>query len=181
MASQRRLYEHLARRFYAGIYKYLLWLSRDADLAKDLTQETFVQIWQHPPENRGERALKAWVYRIARNEYLQHRRRAGIPTVALEECELLESDLALAPTVDPQLRLEQAELSRVVQAALEDLPEAFREAIVLHEFEGLSQGEIAEVLGVPVGTVKSRISRGFAGLREALASEVRGHELHQST
>lgn len=83
-AAQAGGFERLARRYYAGVYDYLRWLCRDEDLAADLTQETFVQAWRHPPEFRGEPALKAWVFRIARNAFLQHHRRAGIQTLALE-------------------------------------------------------------------------------------------------
>lgn len=83
-AAQAGGFERLARRYYAGVYDYLRWLCRDEDLAADLTQETFVQAWRRPPEFRGEPALKAWVFRIARNAFLQHHRRAGIQTVALE-------------------------------------------------------------------------------------------------
>jgi RNA polymerase sigma-70 factor (ECF subfamily) len=166
VARERSFFEALARRFYTGVYNYLCWISRDAGLAEDLTQETFMQIWQHPPEMRGERALKAWVFRVARNEYLQHRRRAGLDTMAFGDC--AEADLADVSSADPQLSLEREDLLRAVRGAVEKLPDQYREVIVLHNLEGLSLGQIAEVLEIPVGTVKSRRAKALSMLRHLL-------------
>jgi RNA polymerase sigma-70 factor (ECF subfamily) len=176
-AAQRRLYEGLARGFHAGVYRYLHWLARDPDLAADLTQQTFVQIWRHPPELRGERALKAWVYRVARNEYLQHQRRARVQTVPIDDCE--ETEAAGSP--DPQLRLERDELSRRVRGAVDRLPDACREVIVLHNMDDLSLAEVARVLEIPEGTVKSRRARAFVLLRDMLAREVGCDEMQPSS
>jgi len=165
-AGNRRLFESLARRFYTRVYNYLCWISRDRHLAEDLTQETFMQIWQHPPEMRGHRALRAWVYRVARNQYLQHRRRAGLETVSLEDCR--EPEAAGPSDTESLLRLERDELRRLVQKALQELPDAYREVIVLHNLEGLSLAQVAHVLQAPVGTVKSRRAKAFRRLRELL-------------
>lgn len=96
-------YERIARRFYAGIYNYLRWCCRDAELAADLTQETFLQVWRHLPEYRGEQPLKAWLYRVARNEYLQYRRRAGLTEVPLAD----ELEQAGPDYQEPQVELER--------------------------------------------------------------------------
>jgi RNA polymerase sigma-70 factor (ECF subfamily) len=171
-ARQRQaLYERLARRHYAGVCNYLRWIGRDTALAEDLTQETFVQIWRHLPEVRSEKAVRAWVYRVARNSYLQHRRRAGLNTVSLEDCGEVES--AGPPEAQPDLRVERDELRRLVQAAVEELPDAYREVIVLHNLEGLSLAQVGDVLQVPVGTVKSRRARAFRRLRELLQEVAR--------
>jgi RNA polymerase sigma-70 factor (ECF subfamily) len=167
-ARERALFERLARRYYAGVYSYLRWLSREDALAEDLTQETFMQIWQHPPEVRGEGALRAWVYRIARNQYLQHRRRAGLETVALDDAEDAAPDLS---TPGPELRLEHEELCRAVRGAVEKLPDLYREVIVLHNLEGFSLHQVAAVLDLPTGTVKSRRAKAFVMLRELLRQE----------
>lgn len=162
----KSLFEGLARRFYAGVYNYLCWMSRDVTLAEDLTQETFMRIWQHPPELRSRRALKSWVFRVARNEFLQHRRRAGLATVALEDSAGVES--AGGPSSDPQMSLEREDLRRALRSAVEKLPDHYREAIVLHNLEGLPLAQIAEVLGVPVGTVKSRRAKALSRLRHLM-------------
>jgi len=165
-ARVKSLFESVARRFYAGVYNYLCWMSRDASLAEDLTQETFMRMWEHPPELRGERALNAWVFRVARNEFLQHRRRAGLATVTLEDSAGVES--ASEPSSDPQIRLEREDLRRAVRGAVEKLPDHYREVVVLHNLEGLSLTQIAEVLEIPVGTVKSRRAKALSMLRHLL-------------
>jgi RNA polymerase sigma-70 factor (ECF subfamily) len=165
------LYERLARRHYAGVYNYLCWTSRNTALAEDLTQETFVQIWRHLPEVRSEEAVRVWVYRVARNTYLQHRRRAGLDTVSLEDCG--EPEPAGPPETQPELRLERDDLRRLVRAAVEHLPDAYREVIVLHNLEGFSLAQVGDVLQVPVGTVKSRRARAFRRLRELLQEVAR--------
>ena len=174
LAQSGVLFERLARRFYAGVFNYLCWVSRDKGLAEDLTQETFMQIWQHPPEMRSERALRAWVFRVARNEYLQHRRRAGLETVAFDDCS--EVQQAGSSGADPQLSLVRKDLRDAVRGAVEKLPDHYREVIVLHNLEGLSLAEIAEVLEVPVGTVKSRRAKALSLLRHLL-QEVRNDEV----
>ncbi len=169
-AAWQRLYEHLARRFYAGVYNYLRWLCQEAELAEDLTQQTFVQIWRNPPELRGEKPLRAWVFRVARNEFLQHQRRAGLPTIALDD--LAEDEESVSSFPNPQTELEREELHQSLRCALGRLPDAFRQVVVLRDVEGFSVNEIAEVLRVPAGTVKSRHSRAFALLRSMLAAEI---------
>lgn len=163
---QRASFEALARRFYAGVFNYLCWIGRDVGLAEELTQEVFMQVWQHPPEVRGDGALRAWVYRVARNQYLQHRRRAGLDTVPLDDCpEFAQTDRASA---SPQLTLERGQLREAVQGALARLPDGYREVIVLHNLEGLSLAQVAEVLAIPKGTVKSRRAKALSLLRHLL-------------
>jgi RNA polymerase sigma-70 factor (ECF subfamily) len=168
-ARDRALYERLARRFYAGVYNYLCWISRDTALAEDLTQETFMRVWQNLPEVRSERAVKVWVYRVARNQYLQHRRQGGLKTVALEDC----AEAADSRTPGPELALERRDLCQAVRAAVDELPDACREVIVLHNLEGFPLAQVADVLQVPIGTVKSRRGRAFQMLRELLQEVAR--------
>jgi RNA polymerase sigma-70 factor (ECF subfamily) len=141
-------------------------MSRDVDLAEDLTQETFMRVWQHLPELRSQRALKAWVFRVARNEFLQHRRRAGLDTVGFDGCAEAQRGDPAAP--DPQMSLERKALRRAIRTAVDRLPDHYREVIVLYNLDGLSLAQIAEVLGVPVGTVKSRRAKAFTRLRHLL-------------
>ncbi len=173
--KQQRLFEDLARRFYAGVYNYLRWISRDAALAEDLTQETFMQVWQHLADMRDRKAARAWVYRIARNQFLQHRRRTGGDTAALEDCAL--ADRADPQALSPQHSLEREELQAAVRLAVDKLPDAHREVVVLHNLEGLSLAQVAQVLEVPLGTVKSRRAKAFAALRHLLRREVGNDEV----
>jgi len=175
LAARERQYERVARRFYAGVYNYLRWLSRDADLANDLTQDTFVQVWRHLEELRRERAARAWVYQVARNEYLQHCRRSGLETVSLDDCE--EADLAGWTGMESYVEFERQWICQAVRGAADRLPAGYREVISLHSLEGLSISQVAQVLGIPEGTVKSRLSKAFALLRKMLAAEVKGDEV----
>lgn len=167
-AGRRQMwFERVARQHYAGVYSYLCWVCREARLAEDLTQETFLRLWQHPPEVRGERPLRVWIYRVARNEYLQHRRRAGLETVALEGC-LEVADETIPP---PEVNLEREALGQAVREAVEKLPHLYREVIVLHNLEKLPLAQVATVLEIPVGTVKSRRAKAFTTLRSLLAEQ----------
>jgi RNA polymerase sigma-70 factor (ECF subfamily) len=171
--KHERLFEDLARHLYAGVYNYLCWMSRDRALAEELTQETFVQAWQNIEGLRSESAAQAWLYRIARNRFLQHARRSQLPTVPLEDC--LEHVAPAPAATQPDRAAERADLCRTVHEALQALPEAYREVIVLHNVEHLSLAHVAQVLDVPLGTVKSRRARAFNMLRCLLSSEV-GHD-----
>jgi len=175
LAARERRYERLARRFYAGVYNYLRWLSRDAELAKDLTQDTFVQVWRHLAELRRERAARAWVYQVARNEYLHHCRRSGLETVSLDDC--AEADLAGWMGMESYVEFERQWICQAVRGAADSLPGGYREVIALHSLEGLTISQVAQVLGIPDGTVKSRLSKAFALLRKMLAAEVKGDEV----
>jgi RNA polymerase sigma-70 factor (ECF subfamily) len=174
-ARQQALFESLARQHYAGVYNYLCWVSRDPGLAEDLTQETFMQVWQHLPDLRRSEAARAWIYRVARNQYLQHRRRAGLETVPLDNCD----DTGRTPACDPgpQVALEREALRLGVRRAVDELPDLYREVIVLHNLEQLSLAQVAQVLGVPIGTVKSRRAKAFSALRGLLQQEVVGDEV----
>jgi RNA polymerase sigma factor (sigma-70 family) len=177
-AARRRMYERLARRFYPGVYRYLRWLCRDAETARDLTQDTFVQVWAHLAELRRESAAKAWVFRVARNEYLQRHRRAEPESVALQDC--TEAEQADSATSDLQAGLEREALCQAVRQAVERLPALYREVVALHNMEGLPLDQVAEVLGIPEGTVKSRRAKAFSLLRNMLAAEVNRDEMHSS-
>jgi len=177
-AARQQRYECLARRYYAGVYNYLRWSSGDADLARDLTQETFVQAWRHLDELRHEKAAEAWIFRVARNEHLQHRRRSGLETVSLDDC--AEADLPGWTGAGSHAQLERQWVCQAVRSAADGLPAAYREVIALHSLEGLPISRVAQVLGIPEGTVKSRLSKAFALLRHKLAAEVKCDEMQRS-
>jgi len=134
----------------------------DAALADDLAQDCFVAAWKHIGSFRGDAKVSTWLYRIAYNTWLAHRRGAR------EHAPLDEDD---APPDAATPGLEAAALQRIdVSRALATLPEAERVALI-HCFQlDLSHAEAAEVLGWPLGTLKSHVARGKARLRETLAA-----------
>jgi RNA polymerase sigma-70 factor (ECF subfamily) len=152
-------FEALVREHQSRVRQQLRRLTRgDVGLADDLAQETFVQAWRHIGSYRGEARLSTWLHRIALNTWLMHRRSA-------REAEPLETDAV--GSVDPSA----ATLRRIdVERALQALPEAERLALI-HCFQlDLSHAEAADVLGWPLGTLKSHVARGKARLRERLAA-----------
>lgn len=169
-SSSHLWYEQTSRQHHAGVYGYLSWLCRDSELAADLTQETFLKLWRTPPALRGGPALKAWLFKVARNEFLQHRRRAGFETLPLDDAQ--EPGLNAGETLSLQALLEIKELVEVVCNAIGKLPDSYREVVVLHNQEGLTLQEVGEILEIPIGTVKSRRAKAFELLRQMLAGKV---------
>jgi len=117
---------------------------------------------------------ETWLFKVARNEYLQHRRRAGLETQTLDDapdCLLANEPLSL------QALFETKELVEVVCDAIGRLPECYREVVMLHNQEGLTLQEVGDILEIPIGTVKSRRAKAFELLRHLLAGKVRADGL----
>ncbi|MBV9848771.1 MAG: sigma-70 family RNA polymerase sigma factor [Armatimonadetes bacterium] len=136
--------------------------------AEDVTQEIFLALYRGLADFRGESRLATWVYRVALNHCLKHRERRGPEPLPYDEALHAEADPAPGPVQCAARR----ELADRVQSALDDLSEAHREVVILHELHGLTYGECAAAMGVPVGTVKSRLSHAFRRLRERLGGYV---------
>ncbi len=134
----------------------------DAALADDMAQETFVRVWDKLHTFRPGGSFRAWICRIASNLTIDALRRHK-PTADIEQVSLP------APGSQPEAMAVAHERAAAVRAAIAALPEHARTALVLREYEGLSYGESAEALDVPLGTVKSRLSDARRRLREALA------------
>jgi RNA polymerase sigma factor (sigma-70 family) len=163
--NDRTAFEAVVERHYQPIFRQLWRLCGDAESAADLTQETFVQAWQSLPTFEGRSALGTWLCAIAirvwRRSLNRERQAAGVP---LEEFADSLPDPAPGPGEQYELHARQEE----VQRALHRLPADYREALVLFYMQGLKYREIAELLGIPLGTVKSRLHGGLQRLRAAL-------------
>lgn len=150
----------LVRRHEDRLFALALRMLGDRALALDAVQETFLTAFRRIDSFRGEAQLGTWLYRIAVNschDLTRRRKRWDRPEAAGED----------AP--DPRARIDEAAALRIdVAQALAALPPDFREAVVLHDLAGLPYEEVAAVAKVPVGTVKSRISRGRRRLAELL-------------
>jgi RNA polymerase sigma-70 factor (ECF subfamily) len=159
------------------VFQLALHLLADRDEALDLSQEVFLRVFRTLPSFRGQSALKTWIYRIAinqaRNRQRWWRRRRRSDQVQLEQHVLEHGDLQQPGDADaPDRALARKEMATRLWAALDGLPFDQRTVIVLREIDGLSYDEIAESLGVAVGTVKSRLTRARQTLRQQL-TEVR--------
>ena len=169
-------FDMFVTRYANDIFALLFRITEDAEEAGDLTQETFFSALKAIKKFRSEADLKTWLFRIAinesRNRFRWWKRRRREKTVSLD-APIGESHVTLGETFEsnfanPEEKILQRERENVLSKALRDLPEIFREAIVLCDIEGLSYEEIAAVLEINIGTVKSRIARGREELRRKL-------------
>jgi len=170
-------FDSLVTRYSGDIFALLYRITEDAEEAGDLTQETFLNALKAIKNFRGEADLKTWLFRIAINEshnrFRWWKRRQKEKTISLD-APFGESDTTLGETFssasrNPEENVLQKEREQALAKALSELPEIFREAIILCDIEGLSYDEIAEVLQINIGTVKSRIARGRDELRKKLS------------
>jgi RNA polymerase sigma-70 factor (ECF subfamily) len=146
-------FTYLFDQHYQQVYNYALWLGNDPDLAEDVTQETFIRAHHSIAKLKPPFNVRAWLYRLARNLFIDHRR-ARRPT------DPLDTDSSLkAATPDPEGQLLWKELSNPVRTALQKLTPNHREALVLREVDGLGYIAIAEIMGVSVDNVKVLLHR----------------------
>lgn len=158
---------------YAALYRFALSLARNIADASDLTQQTFY-IWATKGHSlRDETRVKTWLFTTLYREFLRQRRR-GARTTALDDLPEGEQDV---PDIEVDVIGKMD--AQLVLAALQEVPEVFREPLTLFYLQDLSYLEIGEILGVPIGTVMSRLSRGKAQLRAALAQKANAGEVIQ--
>lgn len=164
---QRERFERLAESCFSSVYGTALRLTRDSEDAQDLAQEALVRAYEAFDRFDG-RNFKAWILRILTNLYInRYRRNQRVGGIAsLDEETVAEPAAPVEEAPDRQVF--DHLLGSEVEAALAQVPEVFRLAVVLSDLEGLSYDEIAEVTEAPVGTVRSRIARGRAILRREL-------------
>jgi RNA polymerase sigma-70 factor, ECF subfamily len=154
----RALYDTHAPRVYSLAYR----LSGDAEKAREVTQDTFIRAFSRLSQFRGDAAFSTWLHRIVVSVVSNSRRtdvRFG-REVTLDEA---QSIAVAAPESDPDLK-------ECIARAVERLSEAYRTTLIMHDIEGYTHAEIAEILGVPEGTSKSRLSAARAQMRQDLAA-----------
>jgi len=154
-------FEEIVRKNEDRIFNLCCYMLRDTQDAQDAAQDTFIKTYQGLKDFRPEATLSTWVYRIAINTCLDHKKKSRHELLHGETAdeELQSSELS------PEDKYNSRKTAEAIQTALQQLPEKLRSAIVLREIEGLSYEEIALVLDISVGTVKSRISRAREELR----------------
>ena len=150
------------------IHRYILRMVRDRAEAEDLTQETFLRSHRHLDTLRDPEAMRAWLYRIATHVCLDRlrQRKRLMPLASDDAPERSEPPAVGTPSVLQVV--EQKEMSACVQGYLDQLPDSYRAVILLHDLHSLTAAQIAELLGVRVGTVKIRLHRARRKLQEAL-------------
>ena len=174
LAGREEGFEELVRRYQRPIVAYVYRMVGDYDAALDLAQEVFIKVYNSLERYRPEFKFSTWIYRIAHNAAIDHLRRVGAArTEDLEvECEggrTFEKPLA-SGTLSPEQETERGERRAEIEDVVGQLQPAYRELIVLRHSHDLSYDEIAEVTGLPLGTVKNRIFRAREAMRELLVA-----------
>lgn len=173
-AGDRQAFDLLVGKYRRKLERLLSRSIRDPSEVEDVAQETFIKAYRSLSAFRGESAFYTWLYRIGintANNFLVSRNRRA-PTHGgrdAEEAERFEEATQLRDVNTPESLLLSKQIGNTINAAIDELPEELKTAIVLRELEGLSYEEIAGMMNCPIGTVRSRIFRA----REAVAARLR--------
>ncbi len=158
----------LIHKYQDRVYNTILKICNNSDDAAELTQDTFVKVMENICSFRGKSAFYTWLFRIAVNEAINFcRRRFRVPVQSLDNG-IAAAILADTSAVDPVRMAQQKEIIELLKLAISRLDEDHRVVIVLRDIEQMSYSQISEVLELEQGTVKSRLSRARAQLREIL-------------
>lgn len=169
-------YRELIRRYQRPVFSLIYRMVRDRELAEDLAQETFVKVLNAIDRYRPEFKFSSWVFKIANNSAIDHLRKKELDTLSLEGGPDATTPDRLEATAlqigdsgeSPLEELEARELGSAIETAIGKLRPEYRTCIILRHVEGRPYDEIAEILGLPLGTVKTYIHRARAELRELL-------------
>ena len=161
-------FEELVRRYQRPIASYVYRMVGDYEAALDLTQEVFIKVYNSLGRYRSEFKFSTWIYRIAHNSAVDHLRRYSNRAQALTgEHEGEQYDLPIENRrLSPEQESEKAERRAEIESVIRGLPTAYRELVLLRHSHDMSYDEIAEVTGLPLGTVKNRLFRARETMRQ---------------
>jgi len=171
LAGSEAAYRDLVARYATPAVNFIYRLIRDRALAEDLAQEGFLRVYQRLNTYDPQRKFSSWFFQVLRNITIDYLRVNRVPTASLDE---LEEGGHRGAAVDresasPEQAAQQGELAQAMSAALSRIRPEYREVVVLRYQEGLTHPEIAEILGLPSGTVKTYLHRARKELAEILA------------
>jgi RNA polymerase sigma-70 factor (ECF subfamily) len=170
VAGREASFEELVRRYQRPIAAYVYRMVGDYDAALDLTQEVFIKVYNSLSRYRAEFKFSTWIYKIAHNAAIDHLRRHAVREQSLttsvdgERREVAIESRRLTPEQESERKERRSEIESVVQL----LPASYRELVVLRHSHDLSYDEMAEVTGLPLGTVKNRLFRAREAMRDLL-------------
>jgi RNA polymerase sigma-70 factor (ECF subfamily) len=173
--GEQDAFAELYDRYARALLNYFHKMCFDRTLAEDLMQDTFLKVLRFRGRWRPDASFRTFLYTVATNHWIDHyRSRKAAPKAVSAELRPAEDGATIGDRIEgrelqPLRRLEDLEAAALVRGALEQLPEAQRLVFLLAEMQGLKYREIAEVVGVPVGTVKSRMNAAITRLRGLLA------------
>ncbi|HEU4953365.1 MAG TPA: sigma-70 family RNA polymerase sigma factor [Gemmatimonadales bacterium] len=176
-SGREAAYRELIRRYERPVFALLFRMVRDRELAEDLSQETFIKALNAIDSYRPEFKFSSWIFKIANNAAIDHLRRRELDTLSLDGSPHAETPEAMQATAlqigarqeSPLDTVEAKELGSEIEAAIGRLRPEYRSCILLRHVEGRAYEEIAEILDLPLGTVKTYIHRARNELRVALA------------
>ena len=176
-SGQEAAYRELIRRYERPVFALLFRMVRDRELAEDLAQETFVKALNAIDSYRPEFKFSSWIFKIGNNAAIDHLRRRELDTLSLDGSPHAETPEAMQATAlqigarqeSPLDTVEAKELGGAIEAAIGSLRPEYRSCILLRHVEGRAYEEIAEILNLPLGTVKTYIHRARNELRQSLA------------
>jgi len=170
LAGDTAAFNDLVERHQSRAYNLCVRMLADADAAADVAQDAFISAYKHLPSLRGE--FRPWLMRIVANacrDVLRSQKRRPSVSLDLERDDDDAPAMQFADTSDgPEAALMKSELQKTIAVALGAIPDDQREVIILSDIQGLSYQEIADVTGINIGTVKSRLNRARSRLRELL-------------
>jgi RNA polymerase sigma-70 factor (ECF subfamily) len=167
--GDHRAFEALVLKYQERIYRLIQRMISSSDVVDDLAQEVFIRAYRSIGDFKGESSLYTWLYKIALNLCRNHYRTRGRKP-AHEELDEADGAIGLeAAGGTPEDEVSRREFWDQLRRGLDELPAEQREAVVFCDLEGMSYEEMANVIGVPIGTVRSRIFRGRRALQERLA------------
>lgn len=171
LSGRNEAFGELVLRYQDRLFHSLLYVTGATDQAQDVTQEAFVHAFTKLSTFRGESAFYSWLFRIAMNAAVSRKRRDRRMSASLDAARenAGHEPTDAHPFSEPSYPVEVSERQALVRAALAELSEEYRTVLVLKEMEDLRYEEIAEIVGCPIGTVRSRIHRARSELREKLA------------
>ncbi|MBB4634930.1 sigma-70 family RNA polymerase sigma factor [Longimicrobium terrae] len=174
--GSEKAYRELLGRYERPVFSIIYRMIRDREQAEDLAQETFVRVFNHIDRYDPKYKFSSWIFKIATNLTIDHIRRKELNTVSIDgsrnatTAEQIEATAItiISPDENPEELLEAKELGEEIEEAIGRLRPEYRAAILLRHVEGREYQEIAEIMALPLGTVKTYIHRGRNELRETL-------------
>ena len=167
-------FNDLVRKYEKQVYNFAYRLTGNYDDANDVAQDAFLRVFNAIGSFRGDASFSTWLFRITTNVFLDERKRAKAhPQASLDEyLELGESSVTRQiedPSPTPEVVLEESERAQILSKAVSELPEYQRAMVTLYHGQQKSYEEIAEIMDLPIGTVKSRLNRARLALKEKLS------------
>lgn len=168
--GQRKAYEAVICQHYEHIYRFLVYLAGNADVAEDLTQETFAAAWANIDRYKGKALLRTWLHKIAYNKFIDSRRKLRRDSELINKLENEENNSGQQGS-DPLGQILENERMGILYEAINMLKQPERIVIVLHYIQGLSYRQMAAVLDERAGTIKWRTSRAMGKLKVSLSTD----------